>query len=564
MLRGATRHFGRVGLLIPLFLIFIIAADSAYACPGNKTKAGYRIRTTNTRTVSHMAPIVISYGGPARCVNNVYGTRQAKYIAVRGNGKKFVAVRNGNGFNKVRRTRYIALRDANFDDAPRYVAVRRNPVYVDDDGTRYIAVRKQAPRIRYVAVRSIDADDDAPRYVAVRRAPAVRYMAVNDDGFYNEGRTKYVAVRNIRNACACDVSLRSGLDEVETPSKRHLVIKTDDLAGTQEVVFDSRGSDNTLALDTGSTDNVAVLQDASYDDAPVLQTSDADTEMLSDNGDKYVDSDATYSDANYVTAAGDMKSYAPVVYDDDVDDQALLDGDGVTYVAAGNIENACLRPVTSPETVSYIPAEYVDDDSVMEGEATHIATEVAAPEIEYVPVVENNSLDAETTYVAAGNIDDDCLRTCSDVDADTVSYVPVEDVEDINAETVSYVPVNDMNNVEKISIVPVESVDNVDAEPVYVAGDSSVLVEENNDDLVADMSNTQQIAGQFGYRDGFEDGQDAVLERDAYHPENSGDYQKATNGYEDTFGDKDVYKGGYRNSYLEGYRAGFNSVASSA
>lgn len=550
--RYAARRIGSVGLLIPLFLIFIIAADSAYACPGNKTKAGYRIKSTNTRTVSHMAPIVISYGGPARCVNNVYGTRQAKYIAVRGNGKKFVAVRNGNGFNKVRRTRYIALRDANFDDAPRYVAVRRNPVFVDDDGTRYIAVRKQAPRIRYVAVREIDTDYDAPRYVAVRRVPAVRYVAVNDDdGFYNEGRAKYVAVRNIRNACACDVSLRSGLDEVETPSKRHVVIKTDDLAGTQEVVFDSRGSDNTLGLDTDSTDNAAVLQDASYDDAPVLQTSDADTEMLSDNGDKYVDSDATYSDANYVTAAGDMKSYAPVVYDDDVDDQALLEGDGATYVAAGNIENACLMPVTSPETVSYVPAEYVDNDSVMEGEATHIATEVAAPTIEYVPVVGDNSLDAETTYVAAGNIGDDCLRTCGDVDADTVSYVPVEDVED-------------MNDVETVSYVPVDSVDNVDAEPVYVADNSSVLVEENNDDLVADLSNTQQIAGTFGYRDGFEDGQDAVLERDAYHPENSGDYQKATNGYEDTFGDKDVYKGGYRNSYLEGYRAGFNSVASSA
>lgn len=544
MLRDATRHFGSVGLLIPLILIFI-AADSAYACPGNKTKAGYRIKTANTRTVSHMAPIVISYGGPARCVNNVYGTRQARYIAVRGNGKKFVAVRNGSGFNKVRRTRYIALRDASFDDAPRYVAVRRNPVYLDNDGTRYIAVRKQAPRIRYMAVRSIDADGDAPRYVAVRRVPAVRYVDNGD-------RTKYVAVRNIRNACACPVSLRSGLDDVETPSKRHVVIKTDDLAGTQEVVFDSRGSDNTLALDTESADNAAVLQEVSYDDASVLQTkSDADIELLSDNGDRFVDSDATYSDANYVTAAGDMNSYAPVTYVNDVDDQALLDGDGVTYVAAGNIEDACLRPVTSPETVSYIPAEYVDSDSVMEGDATHIVTEVAAPEIEYVPVVEDNSLDAETTYVAAGSIDEDCLRTCGDVDADTVSYVPVEDVED-------------MNDVETVSYVPVDSVDNVDAEPVYVADDSSVLVGENDGDLVADLSNTQQIAGSFGYRDGFEDGQDAVLERDAYHPENSGDYQKATNGYEDTFDDKDVYKGGYRNSYLEGYRAGFNSVASSA
>ena len=92
---------------------------------------------------------------------------------------------------------------------------------------------------------------------------------------------------------------------------------------------------------------------------------------------------------------------------------------------------------------------------------------------------------------------------------------------------------------------------------VYVTNNSTVLVEE--DDLVAGLSSTQQIAGRYGYRDGFEDGQEAALERDVYHPENSGDYQKASEGYEDTFGDKDVYKDSYRESYLRGYRAGFKS-----
>jgi hypothetical protein len=53
------------------------------------------------------------------------------------------------------------------------------------------------------------------------------------------------------------------------------------------------------------------------------------------------------------------------------------------------------------------------------------------------------------------------------------------------------------------------------------------------------------------------------MERDAYHPENSGDYQKATNGYEDSFGDKDVYRASYRSAYLNGYRAGFDSIARS-
>ena len=35
--------------------------------------------------------------------------------------------------------------------------------------------------------------------------------------------------------------------------------------------------------------------------------------------------------------------------------------------------------------------------------------------------------------------------------------------------------------------------------------------------------------------------------------------KKATEGYEDEFGDKDIYKDSYRTSYLAGYRAGFAS-----
>ena len=42
----------------------------------------------------------------------------------------------------------------------------------------------------------------------------------------------------------------------------------------------------------------------------------------------------------------------------------------------------------------------------------------------------------------------------------------------------------------------------------------------------------------------------------------AGDFKKATEGYEDEFGDKDVYKDAYRSSYLAGYRAGFESGSS--
>lgn len=66
-----------------------------------------------------------------------------------------------------------------------------------------------------------------------------------------------------------------------------------------------------------------------------------------------------------------------------------------------------------------------------------------------------------------------------------------------------------------------------------------------------------RAARQYGYEDGFEDGADAGRERDAYHPENSGDWQKGTNGYEDKFGSKKLYKQAYRSAYLRGYKDGY-------
>lgn len=66
------------------------------------------------------------------------------------------------------------------------------------------------------------------------------------------------------------------------------------------------------------------------------------------------------------------------------------------------------------------------------------------------------------------------------------------------------------------------------------------------------------VAEQYGYEDGLKDGADAGRERDAYHPENSGDWQKGTNGYEDRFGSKKAYRQAYRDAYLEGYREGYH------
>jgi hypothetical protein len=66
------------------------------------------------------------------------------------------------------------------------------------------------------------------------------------------------------------------------------------------------------------------------------------------------------------------------------------------------------------------------------------------------------------------------------------------------------------------------------------------------------------LARQYGYKDGFKDGADAAREGDRYHPQNSGDWQKGTNGYEDRYGSKNAYKSAYRQAYLQGYKEGFN------
>ena len=65
------------------------------------------------------------------------------------------------------------------------------------------------------------------------------------------------------------------------------------------------------------------------------------------------------------------------------------------------------------------------------------------------------------------------------------------------------------------------------------------------------------IARKYGYQDGLNDGADAAREGDRYHPQNSGDWQKGTNGYESRYGSKGAYKQAYRQAYMEGYNAAY-------
>jgi len=524
----------------------------------------------------------------------MYDTRGAKYVSTRGSGTRYVAVRANDISRDFDRKRYRTVYNVDYrpvrrEVRTRYIAVRN--IDDDDDDIEYVAVRRVAPRVRYVAVRNVEIDDDDVRYVKLRRSPAVRHVAVrtNDSG------------------CARAVALRSCLDEVETTSVKRVVLRNDD-------------DDD----DDRDYSKLVALKDDDDDKEYVLTRDDDDDEYITvaNNSPTYVEyRSAAYSDSSYHAPAAMSTrtiTYSPVTEEDDIDDQALLHDDSATYVAVADMDDACL----TRSSASYVPAAYVESaDSDMDGEVTHIVTENSAPRMRYVALDEDRVFDdPDPTYVADDvetetvsytpveaidaepvsyvpveevEMDTDSVSygPVEAIDAEPVSYVPVEEVdvdtdsvsyvpvETVEAETVSYVPVQDVDvEHETVSYVPVETVNanyvaddacpiavsSVAARPIYVADTSTVLVEEADADLVAEFSGTRRIAAGFGYRDGFEDGKEAALEGDVFNPENSGDYQKATEGYEDSFGDKDVYKDGYRSSYLEGYRAGFESADRSA
>ena len=434
-----TSIFGRTRLFLPLILIFFIAAGSALACPQHTGRVSNRTRTISTRNVSYMTPVVISYGG--RCADDRSSTRRVKYVSMRDNGyyegdARYVAVRRS-----VPRTRYVAVRDYDYDDAPRYVSVRRQPAYVDY-GTRYVSVRRQpvytdygrryvtvenyAPRQRVVAVHHKAIGDVS--YVAVQRIPAV------DDYYDRIPRTRAVAVRSVRNSCACPVALRGDLDDVETSrvtriayrnddeyssGVRHIVVKTDDIDGTEEVIYSGSNYDDSAHVNLPYA-SVPVTDDVSYND----------------------------------------------IRDVDLDNHAAMYND-VAYVPDNDVDTACLPEAFVPashdrmstRTISYAP-EFADDDSDVIGgdDAAYVADDVVAPPIRYVSSVDDSGvLDADTIYVG----DDDAICPEDDADFDRVSYVPADDVDDVDVMPANYTPVetDQYVPVENVTFVPVNSVD---------------------------------------------------------------------------------------------------------
>ena len=540
----ATRIINRIGFFLPLFLTFLLAADAALACPQHSGSAGYRTTRISTRSAAPMATTVITYRAPRtyrRCGDNLIDTRGARYVAVRGDSSRYMAVRNGDAYYTRSRTRYIAVRDDDRYVAPRYVAVRR-PVY-RETARRYVAVRsgygeKLVPvdeiadvyddDIQYVKVRRQPVYDSGTRYVAVRRAPVYREQVA----YYEAPRTRYVAVRNVNSPCARVVALRGCPDQVETMSTRRVVLRDDDdyATGTKYVAArDEIEGDDYVRDDVVNDNDVDV--DEEYVAPPAATVSSTN----------YIDDDDAYLTESEVETAYERPvairtypeaystrtiSYAPVSqFNNDFDDQAILDGDDVTYIAAGDIEDACLR-----RTVVY-------EEPVA----------VTSRDVRYVPV------DDVDDYAFLGGSDETYIEVRRPVAA-PVAYTPVE-------RDVGYV---EPAEVEYVETAPVSYVDDEDcvatgvaeARPVYVADRSIVVVEEADSSARLGLSPTvHRIARTLGYNEGFEDGLDDAQDGDDYEPSDGG-----AQGYKREYGDKAVYRGVYRSAYLEGYQAGYKAL----
>ncbi|MDM7922264.1 MAG: hypothetical protein QUS14_08175 [Pyrinomonadaceae bacterium] len=445
-----------------------------------------------------------------RCGDNLNTTRRIRYVEPRDSGTRYVAVRRNGRRYMVPQTRYVAVRRADVEVQPRYVAVRRSPAYVDS-GSRYIAVRNAPTRVKYVAVRDID----TPRYVAVR----------NLDTEYYAPRTNYVAVRNVDTGYRRVAVRDNYLDVVEAPAPRHVVVRSDYIDGTEEVIVPRASTIAATEYVSYPADDYASAQYVSYDNDRYLGSSN----------ERYILTRDVYSPCMRQVAARTCPEplstrevqYVSRSYDDDLYDQAILDEPETTYVVDGG-EYACLKRSATPmemRSVSYAPVEYVDEPYTQEVE--YVVEQPRARSVRYVA-------------------DDDYI-----VEREPVEYVSVDDVE--------YVDDYDMPMAATVAYPEADSclIAN-DAEAFYVSeSPSTVLVELDDVETTAGLGATQRIASGFGYRDGFEDGLDAADDNDAYSPESEGDFRNGANGYEDEFGPKDIYRDEYRQAYLEGYRSGY-------
>jgi len=380
-----------------------------------------------------------------------------------------------------------------------------------------------------------------------------RYAAVRD---YDNLAARYVTVRNSNAGCTCAAA---GEDELGNLS-RHVVLRTDDLAGTQEVVYPDHDQNyENVAYVAQPSSKYVAYEDAGFAEHRGL----------------------TVVPEGYADTANDV--YIRLNDNSENNDQAILDTGGVTYVASNGVADACLSPVAhraspvilSRRAVSYAPVEDVDYDNTFRGSPTvYVVADNSASETNYVPVV-----NTDTGYSLANDVNNSCSCTValdnfdSDTGSQNISYYPVSRARGINAGTVGYEPVRTE------TYVPAS--DSVDYEPVAGTSDTSACecpvsenivtapdrvtttyagtVDNTESAVATDVNDTGDMAASNSYREGFEDGKNAAVNGNEYHPEDSAAL-RSSNGYDEKYGHETVYADAYRDKYLEGYRAGFNSI----
>lgn len=71
-------------------------------------------------------------------------------------------------------------------------------------------------------------------------------------------------------------------------------------------------------------------------------------------------------------------------------------------------------------------------------------------------------------------------------------------------------------------------------------------------------NNFYRIAQQYGYQDGLNKGAEEAREGDRYNPQSTRPYKSATNGYNQSYGNREQYKQVYRQAFLQGFDRGYN------
>jgi hypothetical protein len=258
-----------------------------------------------------------------------------------------------------------------------------------------------------------------------------------------------------------------------TAPARHEVVRSDYIDNTEEVVY------------SGSV----------YDDDAYV---DVDHDYVPTSHVTHVAPTAQYSRVAYVAdspasnlctpvepiepcsgAIARTVSYAPAAYADvDYDDPAFFDTDDVTYVAADDIEDACLSPVSyyEPEpvvktrSVSYVPRRNV---------SRVVAVDHVQPAVSYIAVDDADCLQPVS------------VQMCDDADLETVSYVPADGVDYVDAADTAYCPTS------------VSSFD-----------DSEVFVDSDHHSMTVDVDHADALNNGFAYNEGFDVDEDAVEEMD--------------------------------------------------